>query len=228
MSDFAQIFRTAETHGVYFGVSLPKSGDIPETVWKSLHPIEQKIARTLQGKRKIAFVGGRVAARMALKTLQQDKLGIDRDKFGAPMIANPHSTLTLSITHKSDQAIALINRQRHVTVGIDLEHFHPPRMGIANKVLTPTEHDRLRALPPERQWGYLLMIFSFKEAIYKALAPKWKRYIGFDEAEVEPKTDMTAKVSIRPVKNDILPLELTARYIWHGDSIITSIQARWR
>jgi phosphopantetheine--protein transferase-like protein len=228
MSSFEQIFRTADVHGLYHGVSLPTSGEIPQEIWSTLHPVEQKIARTLQGKRKISFVGGRVAARLALKTIQQNHLGIDRDQMGAPIIENPHSTLTISITHKSDQAIALINRQRFVTVGVDLEHLHPERFDIAKKVLTEKERQYLSTLPTERQWCYLLMTFSFKEAIYKALAPKWKRYIGFEEAEVFPNVDMTAQVSLNPVKNDILPIELNARYIWYGNSIITSITARWR
>jgi phosphopantetheine--protein transferase-like protein len=228
MSSFEQIFRTAEEHGLYFGVSLPKTGDIPPDVWSQLHPLEQKIARTLQGKRKITFVGGRIAARLGLKTMQQENLGIIRDTMGAPIIANPHSVLTLSITHKSDQAIALVNRQRHVTVGIDLEHLDPPRPTIATKVLTPEELAHLHTLPEERQWCYLLMTFSFKESIYKALAPKWKRYIGFEEAIVFPRTDMTAKVSLKPANNDILPIEVNARYMWHGASIITSVSARWR
>lgn len=228
MSDFEQIFRTAEQHGLYFGVSLPKGDTVAADAWNHLHPLEQKVARTLQGKRKISFVGGRLAARLGLKTIQQDSLGIIRDPMGAPIINNPHSTLTISITHKSDQAIALVNRQRHVTVGVDLEHLHPPRPNIASKVLTNEEQTHLATLPVERQWCYLLMTFSFKESIYKALAPKWKRYIGFEEAVVFPQRDMTAKVSLRPVKNDILPVDISARYIWHGDSIITSIAARWR
>lgn len=228
MTPFEQIFRTAEAHGLYFGVSLPKNGVIPQDVWNSLHPLEQKIARTLQGKRKIAFVGGRVAARLGLKTIQQDRLGIDRDSMGAPIIANPHSTLTVSISHKSDQAIALINRQRHVTVGVDLEHLNPPRLNIASKVLTPVEFQHWQKLPSERQWGYLLMTFSFKESIYKALAPMWKRYIGFEEAEIFPQTDMTAIVTLKPTKNDILPIKLNARYIWYEESIITSVTAQWR
>ena len=214
---------------VYFGVSLPKSGDIPTGAWNHLHPLEQKIARTLQGKRKISFVGGRIAARLGLKTIQQDNLGVIRDSMGAPIIANPHSTLTISITHKSDQAIALLNRQRHVTVGIDLEHLTPSRPNIESKVMTPEERAHLHTLPLDRQWCYLLMTFSFKEAIYKALAPKWKRYIGFEEAIVYPQTDMTAKVSLKPAKGDILPVEINARYMWWGeDSIITSVTARWR
>ena len=228
MSEFEQIFRTAEQHGLYFGVSLPKEGDIPSSAWNHLHPLEQKIARTLQGKRKISFVGGRIAARLGLKTIQQDSLGVIRDSRGAPIIANPHSTLTISITHKSDQALALLNRQRHVTVGIDLEHLTPSRPNIESKVLTPEEREHLHTLPLERQWCYLLMTFSFKESIYKALAPKWKRYIGFDEAVVYPQTDMTAKVSLKPAKGDILPVELNARYMWYDDSIITSVTARWR
>ena len=228
MPEFEQIFRTAEQHGLYFGVSLPKSDDIPTTAWNHLHPLEQKIARTLQGKRKISFVGGRIAARLGLKTIQQDSLGVVRDSLGAPIIANPHSTLTISITHKADQAIALLNRQRNVTVGLDLEHLSPPRPNIASKVLTTEEQNHLQTLPAERQWCYLLMTFSFKESIYKALAPQWKRYIGFEEAIVYPQTDMTAKVTLKPVKNDILPVEINARYMWYENSIITSVTARWR
>ena len=59
---------------------------ISRRAWNHLHPLEQKIARTLQGKRKISFVGGRIAARLGLKTIQQDSLGVVRDSLGAPIM----------------------------------------------------------------------------------------------------------------------------------------------
>ena len=228
MTPFEQSYRTSYQHGILFGVGLPKDSIIPDKVWKQMHPVEQEFARTLQGKRKISYVGGRIAARLALQSIHRDNHAIDRDPRGAPIIDSRHSPLTLSISHKADFAVALLNRQRHVTVGVDVEHLSPDRSSIADRVLTESEMTKWQALPPERQWGYLLIIFSFKEAIYKALAPKWKRYIGFDEAIVEPSTDLTAKVSLVPTESDILPLELTARYNWHQNSVITSIKARWQ
>ena len=228
MTPFEQSYRTSYQHGILFGVHLPNDDVIPDSAWKQMHSIEQQFARTLKGKRKISYVGGRIDARLALKSIHKDKYAITRDPRGAPLIEHKHSPLTVSISHKADFAIALINRQRNVTVGVDVEHLLPDRSSIADRVLTEIELDRMRALPVERQWVYLLIIFSFKEAIYKALAPKWKRYIGFDEAIVEPSTDLTAKVSLVPTESDILPTEITARYNWHNNCVITSVRARWQ
>jgi enterobactin synthetase component D len=228
MASFEQSYRTSYQHGILFGVDLPKDTVIPDRTWKQMHPTEQQFARTLHGKRKISYVGGRIAARLALQSIHKDHHAVERDPRGAPIINSNHSPLTISISHKADFAVALLNRQRHVTVGVDVEHLLPNRSSIADKVLTESEMAKLHSLPTDRQWGYLLIIFSFKEAIYKALAPKWKRYIGFDEAIVEPSTDLTAKVSLVPTESDILPLELTARYNWHQNSVITSVKARWQ
>ena len=121
MSPFQQNFRSSQPHGIFMGVDLPSDPEIPEEIINSLHPTEQTLAESFQGKRRISFVGGRIAARLALKTIQKDNLALDRDPMGAPVIMNKESSISLSITHKSNQAITRPNRQRNVTCGMDLE-----------------------------------------------------------------------------------------------------------
>jgi phosphopantetheinyl transferase (holo-ACP synthase) len=57
-------------------------------------------------------------------------------------------------------------------------------MAIANRVLTERELDALGALPADRAWIALTARFAIKEAIYKAIDPFVRRYVGFREAEI--------------------------------------------
>ena len=57
---------------------------------------------------------------------------------------------------------------------------------IAEHVLVPEELEAIRDLPDDRKWIALLVRFSVKEAVYKALDPYVHRYVGFHEAIVRP------------------------------------------
>ena len=69
------------------------------------------------------------------------------------------------------------------------------------------------------------MRFAIKEAIYKALAPRLRRYIGFEEAEVQPHTDGSVDVVLRLEDSPVPTLE--AEYAWLPDGLVASARARW-
>lgn len=219
------IERGATPYGIYFALSLPSEPQpIPSNIWNRLHKKEQSMAKDLKGFRKISFVGGRLAAKKALQSIQKEHLYISRDPFGAPLLPAP---LSISISHKRDVAIALLSRQPKTTIGIDIEALTPERLRIASKILTPAEMDVFSSLPPERRWGFLLVAFSTKEAIFKALAPRLKRYIDFSEAEVFPTTHHISKIRLRLKEKSLSPKEINARYTWNDKYVITSVQAIW-
>jgi 4'-phosphopantetheinyl transferase EntD len=70
------------------------------------------------------------------------------------------------------------------------------------------------------------MRFAIKEAIYKALAPKLRRYIGFEEAIVEPCTDGSAEVQLLLKEGGQMP-DLVAEYTWVPQGLIATARARW-
>jgi enterobactin synthetase component D len=221
---FSTIYRTANHHGVIIGVSLPEPQRIPNNIWASLHPKERKKADQLKGYRKISYVGGRVAGHMALQLINKDRLPILMDPFGAPLVSN---NVTISISHKKQIALAMVTKRKKTTIGIDIENLNPERFGISKKTLTQAELEYLETLPQSLQWGYVVLNFSTKESIFKALAPRLQRYISFEEAEVYPQSNFSTIVKLNLKIEDSLPSLIKARYMWYENSVITSVQVTW-
>jgi 4'-phosphopantetheinyl transferase EntD len=68
---------------------------------------------------------------------------------------------------------------------------------IASHVLAEDEFPELSALTGEERAREVLLRFSAKEAIYKALDPYVRRYVAFHEVSVTPHEDGTASVRQR-------------------------------
>ena len=140
-----------------------------------------------------------------------------RDRFGRPDLSSSStdsSTLFGSISHKKDRGVAILANQcrqqvmitRHnadeededrpqklVGVGIDLELVsRPGKASIAKRVLTANELKELGRLTGITSEEEVLLRFSLKEAIYKAIHPLLCQYVSFQEAEVTPYNDGTA------------------------------------
>jgi 4'-phosphopantetheinyl transferase EntD len=167
--------------GICVGVSLPADGalELPP----GLHPVETAFARALPEARRAGWVGGRVALRAALAAVAVEA--------SEPLLSTPRGAPLLppgavgSVSHKRTIAVALCARQAdpRATVGVDVEDLRPLRTDIAPRVLTPDELAVIPASGPERDAAVLLR-FSAKEAIYKALDPWVHRFVGFEEAIV--------------------------------------------
>jgi 4'-phosphopantetheinyl transferase EntD len=172
--------------GICVGVSLPADGafELPP----GLHPVEIAFARALPEARRAGWVGGRVALRAALAAG-----GVEASE---PMLATPRGAPLLpagavgSVSHKRTIAVALCAREANprATIGIDVEDLRPLRTDIASRVLTADELAVLPADGPARD-AAVLLAFSAKEAIYKALDPWVHRFVGFQEASVARGSD---------------------------------------
>jgi 4'-phosphopantetheinyl transferase EntD len=205
-------------------VELPGSGEpVPEAVLDRLHPEERRVAEGLRGYRQESFVGGRLAAAAALDMLGHPPAPVGLGARGEPV--SPQG-VTLSITHKRHIAAALAARALHGVVGVDLEDLAPPREGIGKKVLSPSEQAVVEALPPERRWTATVTRFAIKEAIYKALAPRLGRYIGFEEALLIVGMDGQAEVELR-LDPPGPPVAIDARYGWLGEGVLATVRATW-
>jgi len=206
-----------------YGVHLP-SVELPiEDSWTaSLHPKEKSYAEDLKAHKKISWVGGRVAIRTAMGPLDNSREAILSGPYGAPILPKG---LTGSISHKKTLAVAMVARSQHGTIGIDLEELTPERPGIAERVLTDEELVAVKTLPPERQWTSILLRFAMKEAFYKALFPHVTRYVGFDEAVVDP--GLNGDMVIRPnLKDGEGPFEIEARYYWLAEHVLCAVRLR--
>jgi 4'-phosphopantetheinyl transferase EntD len=208
---------------VLTAIHIPDAPEpVPGSVLERLHAEEVEFARNLRGYRQVQFVGGRLAIRSALQQLGLKSVPVLPDERGAPVLPKGASG---SITHKGDLALAMVARDGLGTLGVDLEDYGPPRPSIAERVLVPEETDALAGLAEERRWIALLLRFSIKEAVYKALDPFVQRYVGFHEAVVRPDLHGWAEVELRLEKGEG-PFEVEARYEWLFGRIVTSARIR--
>jgi enterobactin synthetase component D len=149
--------------------------------------------------------------------------GIGTNEHGAPC---PPPGIALSITHKKHLAVAIAARSELGDLGVDLECLEPERPGIANKILRPEEEQRIGLLPEDRRWTATIVRFSIKEAIYKALAPRLQRYIGFDEAAVALRTDGCADIRLH-LQNGPEPSLIEGRFVWLDRAVLSTVRVRW-
>ncbi len=224
VNPFSTAFTRGMAHGIVAAVHLPEPSDEhPDAFLQQLHVDEQHHARQLSGKRQIEWVGGRIAARNAAQTLGVDLPPLLPDGYGAPV--SPPS-LTISISHKAGLAMALVARKVHGLVGIDFEVLGRDRSEIASKVLNPFELAEVNGLVDERRWTAVLLRFSIKEALYKALAPRLQRYIGFEEAQVSSLANGSARVELT-LKEGENPAHAEVKYEWIADGLVATARVRW-
>lgn len=219
---FQPAFLLALSHGILAGVHLPGHGEpVPTEILARLHPEERAHASTLRGFRQAEFVGGRLAFGALL-----GEMGVRR----TPVLSDPHGAPTLpgglcgSITHKRDLAIAILARGGP-GLGVDLEETDRDRPGVAERVLRPEELDAVQALPPERQWTSTAVRFALKEAVYKAIHPFFRRYVGFHEVAVWPSPDGIDRIEPR-FDGDAPALHFDARHTWVDSRVLAMVRAR--
>jgi 4'-phosphopantetheinyl transferase EntD len=112
-------------------------------------------------------------------------------------------------------------------LGVDLEELGRARPHVAKVVLTPGELEVVGRLPPERRWVATLLRFSIKEAIYKALAPRLQRYIGFGEVAVWPSPDGIDR--IEPfLGEEAGQFAFDARHYWVENRVFSTVRVRPR
>jgi 4'-phosphopantetheinyl transferase EntD len=158
---------------------------------------EHALAERLGPVRRRELSTGRAALRAAL--------GIDApilpDDRGAPLLP---SGWVGSISHKGSRATAIAAPSGAGFVGIDLEIAAASRLPIEKRILTAREHDRISD-PRE-----VTLHFAIKEAIYKAIDPIVRRYVGFTEVELAIAADGSCTVTVLDPAR--LPVIVEARW----------------
>ncbi len=130
-------------------------------------------------KRQREFSTGRKLARLAMGYLDLPRDIIGRDSQRRPIWPEG---MVGSITHAGDIVIAGIARSSSVTgFGIDLEEVDRVSENLYDKLLTENEIETSKQADERLP----ALIFSAKEAGYKATNPIVGKFIGFHEAEVD-------------------------------------------
>jgi len=221
---FSSAFSRGLPHGVIAAIHLPDANSaIPNAVIHRLHADEQEFAGTLEGHRKVQWIGGRLAARHAARSIGADLGPLLTDPRGAPI--SPKS-MSVSISHKEKLAVALVSKRVHGSIGVDYEVIGRDRSHIAEKILQAEELKEIEGLPDAQRWGAILVRFALKEATYKALAPRLGRYIAFDEASIRNFQNGQADLILN-LKTGDGPEKIEALYEWMPEGLIATVRAKW-
>lgn len=148
-----------------------------------LSPGERAYASTLPERRRRTYVGGRAAMRRALAGLGvADAAEIGVDDRGAPVLP---SGVAGSIAHKDEVAVAHAARSADgSTLGVDVELSRRLSDGVVRRVLRDEELEELALRGVLAASEVALERFAVKEAIYKAIDPFLRRYVGFREVRL--------------------------------------------
>lgn len=220
---FSPEFLYANRFGIVAGVSLPDSpAPVPPGVLGQLPEAERAEAQGLGGYRQVSYVGGRLALHRAIRALGMRPGNVLMGPGGQPL--GPPG-VSVSISHKRTLAVAIAAHGEQGTLGIDLEDRGPARLGIAERVLRPEELSAVYATPESRHWNGVLLRFSLKEAIYKAIYPHVTRWVDFHEASVTPEPDGNAALTLH-LKNGEGPFELDGGYEWLEGSVLSLVRIR--
>lgn len=149
----------------------------------SLFPEEEvAIARAVHARRA-EFRTARACARDALAALGVGAVAIGRGPHGEPIWPDG---IVGSITHCAGyRAAAVARRSDLAAVGLDAEPDWPLPVGVFPQVATAQERNRLTRLPPACQVDRGRLLFSIKEAVYKAWFPLTGCWLDFHQVEVD-------------------------------------------
>ena len=148
-----------------------------------LYPEEKQIlTASATRKRTGEFTMGRTAARNALAQFGITRFPVLKGRRREPIWPSGYVG---SITHKTNMAVAAVAGERqYSSIGIDLEHTSEDiPFEMFKKICVPAEIEwakQFEALKPVR----LMMLFSAKESIYKALNLKYVSRIGFQDVQL--------------------------------------------
>ena len=144
---------------------------------------EEVLVRRAVDKRRREFITGRACARAALEQLGLPAQAIPSDRDGAPRW--PSGTVG-SITHcEGYRACAVARKTELATIGIDAEPNGPLSPAVRRLIALPQEErwlDELTRVIPQVSWGRLL--FSMKEAVFKAWWPLTGRGLAFQDVVI--------------------------------------------
>jgi enterobactin synthetase component D len=217
------LFDMTLDHGQCVAVALPERDEAVVTMAEqALLPEEQEAAATLGPMRRRAWVGGRVAMREALARLGKKAGPILADARGAPRLPEG---LAGSISHKDHVAVALVAEEKTARVGVDVEIDRPRAHDIAPRILRPEELAELEGLPASERETAVLLRFSAKEAVYKALDPYVQRYVGFLEVAVTLEDDGTGRVTPHLAEGEG-PFVLEVRWMKREGLLVTTARVR--
>lgn len=160
------------------------------------------------GSRVHEFVAGRACARKALAQLGIPPMPIPAGPDRAPIWP---AGFTGSISHTQGYCVAVAAKMQKEhgirALGVDVEQTGKVGAELWPQIMREAEIDRLCSLGETERAVSATLIFSAKEAFYKAQYALTQSWVDFDDAEVEILQDSF----VLQVKNEALPIAHHAR-----------------
>ena len=169
-------------------------------------------------KRQCEFSAGRAAARLAMGLPDQPlPMRPDRTPLWPDGICG-------SISHSNSACLAVAAPLTLLRgLGLDLEPALPLDRDLWQTVLTPTEQHFLACLPEADRGLTAKLIFSAKEAAYKAQYPISERLFGFDGFEISITEQTFIARFTTAVPGFAAMAELPGHWCFAGGHILTLV-----
>lgn len=194
---------------------------------ENLWPAEAEASATYAPRRRAEYASVRDCAREALRREGIAPAAIVKGHRGAPMFP---PDVVGAMTHTDGLRGAAIARQeRFRSLGVDAEPHEGLPPGVLDAVSLPPERDWVRAvLAGEPELRVDKLLFSAKEATYKAWFPLTRRWLGFEDAELTFDTDDVARTSagIR-ARGTFASRILIAPDVIDGGAPLQMLNGRW-
>jgi len=198
------------------------------TLATPLTHLESTLITKAVPKRIADFRAGRHCARVALSRLGYSRFDLLSGDHREPLWP---SGVVGSISHCTNMAAAVVTRDEDfVSIGIDIEIAEPLTSSLMKRIALPEEIEMMADWDTNVPWGKLL--FSAKEAFYKAWFPMTKTRLEFQEVSVTL-SPLTGDFSTGEFSVEILSERPTAElsalgrfvlhrgYWWTGYSFLT-------
>lgn len=189
-----------------------------------LHSEELIIISKAIEKRRYEFSTGRLCARKALQQLGKYNCILTQAENGEPIW--PEQT-TGTISHSKKWAAAAVSTTTDImAIGFDIETVSRVSSDILKRIITDSEKEQLKKKDKQKAQEYKALIFSAKEAFYKALSKLYSKTLRFKDVSIILKENSTEFKIVEPTNelNSFLKnVRPFCRYFIHGNDIFTSI-----
>lgn len=176
-------------------------------------PELRQLGPRVTGRRRLDFYIGRLAAREALGAIGIENQPVPRGSAGQPIWP---TGIVGSITHSEGVAVAVVLRAVAGGVGVDLELRSSPLSRAAERLVLTRHEQRWIRFAGGAPWP--LILFSAKEAAYKALPEELSLELGFQDIEFRT-NGAGSLASASPWIPPYLAPE--ARYAWTPALVLT-------
>lgn len=172
------LFRPLLPSSVLVAEMVPDQADPAQLLTAELAQIAHAVER-----RRREYAAGRLLARALLR-----ELGVQEAPLlnGADRVPQWPAGIVGSITHCAGLCAVVVAASAGVrAIGIDAEPAEPLPEGVAARVLGEADRRSLERLPADLESCADRLVFSAKEAVFKALFPLTRTFLDFPDIEVE-------------------------------------------